>query len=230
MLANLFSNKSKKKSTWKNTLGTLAIIALGAIPFLIGYRCSEMASPDLAKVALVKNGKTYMLTFTSYKEINESVPLDQFVEIYKDDEQYYIQPSTLKKIVSIMGGNVDLFDFKEASYDGYCSINNKDTLYLEKSELRSSSTIGEQIRKTTATIRNKANKTMNISWSFSDKTNEFTAGTNCEIRSFLCLYAEPGERSTYYDDFLVIPLSRLAKFYGCKVTYDEDTKVLYIKT
>ena len=44
-----------------------------------------MASPDLAKIALVKNGKTYMLTFTSYKEINESVPQDQMVQIYKDD-------------------------------------------------------------------------------------------------------------------------------------------------
>ena len=86
MVANLFSSKSKKRSTWKNTLGTLGIIALASIPFLIGYRCSEMASPDQAKIALVKNGKTYMLTHGSYEEINESVPLDKFVEIYKDDE------------------------------------------------------------------------------------------------------------------------------------------------
>ena len=153
-----------------------------------------------------------------------------FVPIYKDDEEYFVQPSYLNQIANTMGGNVDLFEFKEASHDGYFSVNNQDTLYHEQSEIVTTATIGEQITKTTVTLRNKANSSMSIVWSFSNKTAEYKAGKNCEVHSFWTkTTVQPGETNISTQDFLVIPLSRLAKFYGCSVSYDSETKVLFIK-
>ena len=129
-----------------------------------------------------------------------------------------------------MGGNVDLYEFKEASHDGYFSINKQDTLYIEQSEMHTTAIIGEQIRKYVVTLRDKSNKTMNISWSYNQKTSEYTAGDNCEVHSFwIKTSVQPGDTRLSAEDFLVVSLSRLAKFYGCSVSYDDETKVLFIK-
>lgn len=227
MLYTLFSTSKRPK--WQIALYFVFFASLIAIPLLIFKSCENIASPDLAKISLVVNDKKYMFVFGSYKEIKKSVPMG-FVEIYKDDGAYFITTNDLEKIVDVMGGNVDLFDFKEASHDGYFCLTDQDTLYREQSEIQTTSTIGEQIRKTIITLNNKANNSMNISWSFSDKTSEFNAGENCEMHSFwIKTSVQPGETNISTRDFLVIPLSKLAKFYGCSVSYDEETKVLFIK-
>ena len=227
MLYTLFSTSNRPR--WQKALYFVFFTSLIAIPLLIFKSCENNASPDLAKISLVINGKKYMLALGSYEEINKSVPLG-FVAIYKDDEAFFVRTTDLKTIANTMGGNVDLFEFKEASHDGYFSVNNQDTLYHEQSEIVTTATIGEQITKTTVTLRNKANRSMNIAWSFSDKTSEFKAGKNCEMHSFwIKTTVQPGETNISTQGFLVIPLSRLAKFYGCSVSYDEETKVLFIK-
>jgi hypothetical protein len=227
MLYTLFTIKNKPR--WQQALYILFFVSLFAVPFLIFRSCEKNISPSLAHIALQINGKTYMYASGNYKEINKSVPMG-FVPIYKDDEAYFVQPSYLNQIANTMGGNVELFEFKEASHDGYFSINNQDTLYHEQSEIVTTATIGEQIRKTTVTLRNKANSSMNISWSFSDKTSEFKAGKNCENHSFwIKTTVQPGETNISTQDYLVIPLSRLAKFYGCSVSYERETNVLFIK-
>ncbi len=227
MLYTLFTIKNKPR--WQKALYIVFFVSLFAIPFLIFRSCEKNISPDLAHIALQINGKTYMYTSGNYKEINKSVSMG-FVPIYKDDEEYFVQPSYLNQIANTMGGNVDLFEFKEASHDGYFSVNNQDTLYHEQSEIVTTATIGEQITKTTVTLRNKANSSMSIVWSFSNKTAEYKAGKNCEVHSFWTkTTVQPGETNISTQDFLVIPLSRLAKFYGCSVSYDSETKVLFIK-
>lgn len=227
MLYTLFTIKNKPR--WQKVIYILFFVSLFVLPFLIFKSCEKNTSPKLAHIALQINGKTYMYASGNYKEIKKSVPMG-FVPICIDDDAYFIEANYLEKIVHIMGGNVDLYEFKEASHDGYFSINKQDTLYIEQSEMHTTATIGEQIRKYVVTLRDKSNKTMNISWSYNQKTSEYTAGDNCEVHSFwIKTSVQPGDTRLSTMDFLVVSLSRLAKFYGCSVSYDDETKVLFIK-
>ena len=227
MLYTLFTIKNKPR--WQQALYIVFFVSLFAVPFLIFRSCEKNISPSLAHIALQINGKTYMYASGNYKEIKKSVSMG-FVAIYKDDEAFFVRTTDLKTIANTMGGNVELFEFKEASHDGYFSVNNQDTLYHEQSDIVTTATIGEQIRKYVVTLRDKSNKTMNISWSYNQKTSEYKASKNCEIHSFWTkTTVQPGETNISTQDYLVIPLNKLAKFYGCSISYDRETNVLYIK-
>jgi hypothetical protein len=154
-----------------------------------------------------------------------------YVMIYKDGDEFFItlDGSEAQKIVDAMAGNVDLFAYQEVSYDGYFDGSAKDTFITRHSEFQSTATIGEQIRKESATIRNRSNDTMEIKWSFNQKNGDYKAEKNCEIRAFWYqTVVAPGETAYATQDHLVISLEKLAEFYDCTVSYDRDIRVLFI--
>ena len=226
-----YSDSYKRKKIKKRSLQLIVGLALGLGVFYITRSCKNI-SPDAANLALTIEGKTYLHSFGFPQgDMKESIPPD-WVLIYKDDDEYFIEPSQAKeiqKIVDAMAGNVNLVDYQEVSYEGYFEGSKKDTFITRYSEFQSTATIGEQIRKESATIRNRSNDTMEIKWSFNQKNGAYKAEKNCEVRAFWeQTVVAPGETAYATEDHLVISLTKLAQFYGCTVSYDRDTRVLFI--
>ena len=223
-----YSPQYKRKKIKKRSLQLIVLLVLGSGVFYITRSCKNI-SPDAANLALTIEGKTYLHCFgLPQGDMKESVPPD-WVLIYKDDDEYFIEPSQAQKIVDAMAGNVNLFDYQEVSYEGYFEGSKKDTFITRHSEFQSTATIGEQIRKESATIRNRSNDTMEIKWSFNQKNGEYKAEKNCEVHAFWeQTVIAPGETAYATEDHLVISLEKLAEFYDCTVSYDRDTRVLFI--
>ena len=206
----------------------LVVLALIGIPALIVSRCE--VSPEGASLAVIIEGKTYLQSGSAKEDMTESCTPD-YVMIYKDGDEFFITLDGFEPqyIVDAMAGNVDLFDYQEGSYEGYFEGSAKDTFITRHSEFQSTATIGEQIRKESATIRNRSNDTMEIKWSFNQKNGEYKAEKNCEVRAFWeQTVVSPGETAYATEDHLVISLAKLAEFYDCTVSYDQDTRVLFI--
>jgi len=204
----------------------IGFLALIATPFLIFRSCD--ISPDVANLAVTIEGKTYLQSGSAKEDMKKSCP-PGIVLIYKDGDAFFIEPSQAQNIVDAMSGNVDLFEYQEVSYEGYFDGSAKETFITRHSEFQSTETIGEQIRKESATIRNRSNDTMEIKWSFNMKNGEYKAEKNCEVRAFWeQTVVAPGETAYATEDHLVISLTKLAQFYDCTVSYDQDTRVLFI--
>jgi len=202
----------------------IGFLALIATPFLIFRSCD--ISPDVANLAVTIEGKTYLQSGSAKEDMKKSCP-PGIVLIYKDGDAFFIEPSQAQNIVDAMSGNVDLFEYQEVSYEGYFDGSAKETFITRHSEFQSTETIGEQIREESATIRNRSNDRMEIKWSFNQK-NGYKAKKNCEIHAFWEPKMIAGVMSWGFEDRLVISLEKLAEFYDCTVSYDRDTRVLFI--
>ena len=222
-----YKQNARRKKIKKRSLQLVVGLALGLGVFFMTRACKNI-SPDAANLALTIEGKTYLQSVFAQEDMTESPPPD-YVMIYKDDDEYFIEPSQAQKIVDAMAGNVDLYDYQEVSYKGYFDGSAKDTFITRHSEFQSTATIGEQIRKESSSIRNSSNEKMEIKWSFNMKNGEYKAEKNCEVRAFWeQTVIAPGETAYATEDHLVISLEKLAEFYDCTVSYDRDTRVLFI--
>jgi hypothetical protein len=224
-----YSPQYKRKKIKKRSLQLIVLLALGSGVFYITRSCKNI-SPDPANLALTIEGKTYLQSRFAKEDMTESCTPD-YVMIYKDDDEFFITLDGFdpQYIVDAMAGNVDLFDYQEVSYEGYFEGSKKDTFITRHSEFQSTETIGEQIRKESATIRNRSNEKMEIKWSFNQKNGDYKAEKNCEIHAFWYqTVVAPGETAYATQDHLVISLEKLAQFYDCTFSYDRDTRVLFI--
>jgi len=204
----------------------LVVLSLIGIPAFLVSRCE--VSPEGASLAIIIEGKTYLQSGSAKEDMTESCTPNS-VMIYKDGDEVFItvEGFEVQYIVDAMSGNVDLFEYQEVSYEGYFDGSKKDTFITQHSEIQSTETIGEQIREEAATIRNRSNDRMEIKWSFNQK-NGYKAEKNCEIHAFWEPKMIAGVMSWGFEDRLVISLTKLAEFYDCTVSYDRDTRVLFI--
>lgn len=225
-MTDIHSSRPSARKRGRSIVYILVVLSLIIVPVLLFRSCD--ISPEAANLALIIDGKTYLHSVSAGEDMKESCPPDHIM-IYIDGDAFFIDPSQAQTIVDAMAGNVDLFDYQEVSYEGYFNGSAKDTFITRHSEYKSTATIGEQILKESATIRNRSNETMEIKWNFDQKNGEYNAEKNCEVHAFWSqTTVSPGETAYATEDHLVISLAKLAEFYGCTLSYDQDKQVLFI--
>ena len=197
--------------------------------------CTSNISPEPANIVLEKNNKSYVysslgtILVKSSIEKKESPAALTCVEVYKDGDEYYVAPNRMKALIDVMADNVEIHEYKEESYEGYVT-SGMDEVYSQESKFRSTKTIGEQVTVYSVSIKNKEGDSLVIEWSFNPKTGDYFGTKNCAAKSFwIQTNPSPGETVISSKDFLVIGLNKLAKFFGRKVEYDEETQVLFVR-
>ena len=213
--------------------GIFFALALGIGIFFAFGSCSNV-SPDVATLALKKDGKVYLYAAGSSEWVDASLAKKEspasmaFVQVHKDDDKHYLTPLLMAKVVQAMAGDTKLHNYKEKSYDGYFTAN--DNLAFDiKTRQESTEVIGEQLTISEMTVKNEDGEELPISWSFNPKQNEYKAYKNCLVKSFWFeTNPSPGETVISSKDFLVVNLHGLCSFFKCSYEYDSDHQVLYI--
>lgn len=233
-MTQIHSENQKVKSFRSRSLtGMIFALMIGGGIFMGIRSCSSNISPDIANLALKTNGKTFL--YSNLGSLNVQMSIDKnespaamaFVKVYKDDEEYFVEPKDMQSVIDLMSGNTALFEYEEKSYEGYVT---SDTAVNYKSSLSYESTakVGEQLSVHSVQLKNDADS-MSIQWKFNPKTGENIAVSNCAVRSFwFQTNPSPGETVISSEDFLVVKLKALCKFYNCTFEYDPEAMVLYI--
>lgn len=213
--------------------GLLVILSLGAGIFFLVRGCAGNISPDVANLAFKTGEKTYVysnLGSTLVKmslDKNESPAAMAFSLVYKDGENYFVEPNNMQAIVDVMSGNIKFFEYQEKNCNGYITSDTGRVYSLEMT-YESTEKIGEQLMVYRVNLKNK-NKSHQIDWTFNSKTGESEALKNCKVKSFwIQTNPSPGETVVSSRDFLVVDLKELARFYSCSIEYDPETRVLYV--
>lgn len=214
--------------------GLFLTIFIGGSMLLLFRGCSENISPEAANVALNTNGKTYLYSVMgdfivqNSIEKGESPALAPSLEVYKNNDDFYVAPIRMKALADVMAGDTKLYEYKEPSYDGY-AVSNEKVGFEMSTKVKTTETIGEQITAFTATLRNADGEEMRIEWEMNPSTAEYKAISNCEVKSFwVQTNPSPGETVISGEDFLVVHIDKLAEFYKCSVTYDPETRLFFV--
>lgn len=161
-------------------------------------------------------------------EKGESPAAAPSLEVYKNNDDFYVSPIRMKALADVMAGDTKLHDYKEPSYDGYVvSLHNVG--FDVSTKVKTTETIGEQLTAFTATLKNEAGEEMTVEWELNPSTAEYKAVSNCEVKSFwVQTNPSPGETVISGEDFLVIHINKLAEFYECAVSYDPETRLFFV--
>ncbi len=227
--------KPQKSAGRKLVTGIVLVLSLGMGIFFMFNGCAGNISPEAANMILEKKGKQYLFSALGSTAVKQSIEKGESpaaftsIQVYKDGDVYYVHPADMEPVVNVMAEEVELHDYKEASYDGYVTGLPAESFEL-KTHYRSTKTIGQQLIVSELTIRNKQKKSRLIKWEFDPKTGEYTALKNCEVHSFwIQTNPSPGETVISSKDFLVVPIDELAGFFGVKAEYSEETQLLFIR-
>lgn len=215
------------------TIIVLSVIGFGLFFGIKG--CSDDISPDTAGILLETKGKKYLFSPVGSVAVEQSIAEEKSpqafpnVPIYKDGDDFYVNPTLSKDLVHLMSGSYTLFDFKEKSYDGYVTTEFDDTFLMENS-YESTEIAGKQKALNVITLKNKKGEEMEIIWEQDPSTGEYKAIKNCSVRGFWTqTNPSPGETVVSSEDRFVISIKKLARFFGCRYSYDRETKILTVK-
>lgn len=207
------------------------IFLFGVIISFIG--CSFQSDLQLVNLALKKEGKTYV--FTQLNDIVTSQLISQkqspmampFLKIFMD-EKLYVSPLDLKELTSLLGGDYNLYEYQEPSYEGYVNTEGKQ-FYTLTTNTQGTETIGQQEIVYTVTLKNAAGQTKNISWSQLGMSTKQVAKENCQLKSFnIVTNPHPGETVMSSQDFVVVSVNDLTQFFSQSVTHDQENQLLFI--
>lgn len=155
-----------------------------------------------------------------------AVPITGFVFV---GDEYFLNPAGMKDVINILAGNVTVFNFEEASYDGYLCEKEKGTKVFDKEyDTRSTETVGKNSDVVTVAIRKESGKEMKIMW---QRSPELKAIKNCEIKSVQVNRSiQPGETTITWEDRIVVSVQSLLDFYDNKyrMEYDGENEVVYL--
>ncbi|GEM_PF-3570390 len=224
-----------KKGTRRFTL-MIVVASLVIGIFFIVKSCTSNISPDVANLALDKNGSIFLFSplgnnvVSSSLESGQSPAASAFVRVYKDDDEFYVEPGSMKEIVDVFSNNYILHPYEEKSYEGYVTSSDTSDAFSISTSFESTEKVGEQLTIFSVPLRHDEKRDeMIVRWSFNPKSGVYKARENCEVHSFwFQTNPSPGETVISAEDFLVINLNKLAKFYNKSFRYDADEQVLYI--
>ena len=227
-------HQTTRKSRGFLFTGTIVAISLGIGIFAFVGSCSGNISPDVPTLALKKDNTVYLYSMLTTDMVaaslqrKESPSAITYVQIYKDDEVYYLNPSNIKELVQVMSGAYVTHPYQEKSYGGYVTASDKQ-VFKSTSHIESTEVVGKQLMITNLELKNDNDETMEISWSFNPKANEYEPIKNAVIKSFwIQTNPSPGETVVSAKDFLVVPITQLCEFFHCSYEFDVENQVLYV--
>jgi len=216
-------------------MGVIFALGIGGAVLFMVRGCASNISPEAANIVLEKSGKSYLYSSLGSSLVKMSIEKGESpaaitcIQVYKDGDTYFVAPNNMKTLIDVMANNVEVHEYKEASYEGYVTSAENEAYSLE-SKFRSTKTIGQQITVFSVSAKKEDGATLDIEWSFNPKTGDYFGTKNCEVKSFwIQTNPSPGETVISSKDFLVIGLDKLSKFFSRKVEYDEETQVLFVK-
>ncbi len=218
-----------------NKIGASIGIIGGIIGLLIGgyvalgiFKASKKVRVHLG---VKEQSKTYLLATRStsaFKRFNSENPMviktNSIVEI---DNEIYVEPSNLDKIVNLISKNHTLFNREKKKYDGFVTINGKNNDFSISRIDEDGEKIGEYIRKNSIELKNDKGNILHIRWT--DRPND-VAEENCIITPIVISdNYKPGATSYYTVDIVVVKLATILDFYdnGTAYKYDGDNEILY---
>lgn len=203
--------------------------------FFLVKSCNEDISPISANILLEKGGKKYLFSGLSTDAVQKALEKGQLpavfdnLMVYKDGDSYYMSPSSIQNIASIAGGECTLHPHEAGATNGYVSAEMKNSFSVETS-YKSTSEIGRQDIVNKVALTNARGKKLNISWTRNAKKYEFYNMKNCEVHSFwIETNPAPGQVVISSSEYLVVSLDVLAKFFACKINFDETANLLIIR-
>jgi hypothetical protein len=190
----------------------------------------------IVNLALKKNNETYVFSklgsfITKISiEKNESPSVFPFLQVF-DDEGLFVSPDNLEDIVNVIGGNYELFPYKEKSYEGYFT-GAEESLYQSNNVNRSTEVVGQQMRENTITLSTlNSSDIFEIVYEQNPKSGDYTAIRNCELKSFRITRSyRPGESTTSSEDYLMVNLDDIVTFYdpNIKLELNDEEQLLYV--
>lgn len=189
----------------------------------------------VVNLAVKQNGKTYLFSKMGSFIVEESIKNQEspsafpFIQIF-EDEGLFVSPQNAEDIANVLGGNVKIHPYPEASYDGYITVE-QNSLYSLNVKNKSTAKIGEQIKEYTVTLLNPHNQGVHqIQWEWNPKESEYKAVKNCEVKSFwITTSIQPGETVTAAQEFVMVNLADLTAFYGgYSLEFDQEGQLLYL--
>lgn len=213
---------------------SVILFGFGLGIFFMMRGCSSDVSPITSNMLLQQDGKRYLFTMFSTEMVKEIVDNGKTPAamnstlIYKDGDEVYMQPQALDKLVAILRGSCTVHSMKDGSVDGYLTADSDQGVKVE-TEFKSTSKLGEQHQIITVILENRKGKKMSIRWTFNPKVGEYYGMKNCEVHGFWTeTHPAPGETVWSTTDYLVIPVSSLADFFGRSIEFDEENTLLII--
>jgi hypothetical protein len=224
-------------------VGSIIGIVVAVIGLLIGgvmiYISSTANKRMNVNLGVMNEGKTYLfsdISTDSFKSFNSDNPnsaptiVKSSTIIFIDDE-VYVEPKELDKIINLASENYTLFSRERKKYDGFVTINNENNNTFSRNEIiEEGGKIGEQVKKSTIEIKNERGDLHSIRWSILPN-DEIIAEENCIITSIrLVDNWKPGATSYYSEDVVVIKLKTVLEFLNNGLDYKSDleNEILYI--
>mgnify|MGYP003123573173 CR=1 FL=1 len=224
----------KGKPKRRPLVSVILVLSIIVVPIFIAFNGCE-SDYSTVTFALVKNGKNYIYSPNEYL-VNKAITQNEVPTglnsnvIYFIDDQVYLSPDNLERVINILSGNFKTIDHKELSYDGY-AVNDSLEVYNSKVQNKAGEKIGEVEAINVVTISSKTNnnQTMTIKW----KTlPELIAIENCSIESIWeVTHPYPGKTVGNWEDAILVNLNTINSFYGnsFELDFDEESSVLYFK-
>lgn len=202
--------------------------------FFLVKSCNEDISPITANILLEKSGKKFLFSNLPSDAVELALTNGELPAVYdnlrvfKDGEDYYLEPSSIQTLASVAGGEFTLHPKETGATSGYVSANMKTSFSMQTS-YRTTSELGRQDIVNKVVLTNAKGKQLKITWTQHAKKYEFYNMKNCEVHAFWTeTNPAPGQVVTSSSDYVVVSMDLLAKFFACKISFDPTSNLLVI--
>ena len=192
--------------------------------------CSE--DQKTVNIALKKDGKTYLYSILNSQLVEQQLAQGQMptmmnsTAIVPQKGQILMDASKINTIANILGGNIQVFDKQERSFDGYFSLGEQQ-IFNQSLRNEDIGEIGKVAGIVEIVLRNQQS-TYNISYQI---TPELKAIENCEVKSLTVPYSENSTNEFTSKDFVMVNLEDINQFFGghYSMKYDKEASLLYVE-
>lgn len=216
-------------------IGISIAIICGIIGLLIaGYvmlNISNASEKVHVRLGVKEQSKTFLLANSStstFKSLAaENLTIVKTTYVIEIDNEIYVEPSNLDKIVNLISKNYTLFNKEKKNYDGYVTINDENDDFSISSIDEDGEKIGEYTRENSIELKNDKGKILYIRWT--ERPN-YVAKENCIITPIVISdNYKPGATSRYTVDIVAVKLAIILDFYdnGTAYKYDAKNRMLY---
>ena len=192
--------------------------------------CSE--DQKTINIALKREGKTYLYSILNGQMVEQQLAQGQMptmmnsTAIVPRKGQILMDASKINTIANILGGNIQVFDKQERSFDGYFSLGEQQ-IFNQSLRNEDIGEIGKVAGIMKIVLRNELS-TYNISYQI---TPELKAIENCEVKSLTVPYSENSTNEFTSKDFVMVNLEDINQFFGghYSMKYDKEASLLYLE-
>lgn len=194
--------------------------------------CSE--SQKTVNIALTLSGKTYLYSIMNKIVVEQQLQNGEMptmmnsTVIVEDGKQLFMDAHKIKTISNVLGGNIELLEKQETSFDGYF-VEGSSSVFTQQLRNKDSGEIGKIAGIVEATLTHPKNGSVyTISWQISPELKPIK---NCSLQSLTVKYSQNSNNEFTSKDFVMVDLNDINTFFGSlyKLRYDENAALLHVE-